>query len=240
MNAKKIVAALLAVVLLIGVGVGGTLAWLYDFTNEVKNTFTVGNINIDLQETVNGTTVSAKTNNVGNDQFKIIPGTTQLKDPKVIVAEGSEDCYVFVQITAVNTTVENLKYTVGSTEFTDNVTFVEWLIDNQEINGTTWQSLKDVPGVYYREYTGGEKVEYPVLKDNKVTYPSTLTKAQIDGLQTYINATFGDPSHGQPSLTFKAYAVQMNYSNSEGTTVEFTPEQAWNVANGRDPDATTP
>lgn len=238
-SAKKILVVLLAAVLLIGVGVGGTLAWLIDFTDEVENTFTVGNINIDLKETVNGVDSSAKTNRVENNTFKIIPGTEQPKDPRVIVAAGSEDCYVFVEITAVNTTVENLKYTVGSTEIINNVTFVEWLIDNQEINGTKWQSLKDVPGVYYREYTGGEKVEYPVLKDNKVTYPSTLAKAQIDALQNYIKETYTDnPAEGLPSLTFKAYAVQMDYS--EGVDGEFSPEQAWNVAKGLNPDGTTP
>ena len=235
MNAKKIVAALLAVVLLIGIGVGGTLAWLFDFTDEVQNTFTVGNINIDLKETVNGVDSSAKTNRVENDTFKIIPGTTQPKDPTVIVEKNSEDCYVFVEITAVNTTVENLTYKVGSNEFTENVTFVQWAIADG------WTELDGVENVYYREYTSGNKETYAVLAGDKVSYSKDLTKAQIDALQNYIEETSTDnPAEGLPSLTFKAYAVQMDYSNSDGNAAKFTAQEAWNVANGRNPDGTTP
>lgn len=47
---KKMVAVLLAVALLIGCGIGGTLAWLMDTTPAVTNTFTVGNVDITLVE----------------------------------------------------------------------------------------------------------------------------------------------------------------------------------------------
>lgn len=222
MNAKKIVAALLAAVLLIGVGVGGTLAWLYDFTNEVENTFTVGNINIDLVETVDGNTVSAKEGHVGNNNFTIIPGTEQPKDPKVIVKGNSEACYVFVKVIEKNITYKGVQY-------------VNWTIDSD------WKKLTtDAEGtVYYRVYSANTAdQEYPVLDGNKVTYSENLTKQQIDALQTHINTDYDDPSHGQPSLTFKAYAVQMDYS--EGVDGKFSPEQAWNVANGLNPGVTTP
>ena len=201
MNAKKIVAALLAAVLLIGIGVGGTLAWLMDYTMEVQNTFTVGDINIDLQETVynpstgKNDTLSAKTNNVGNNQFKIIPGTQQTKDPKVIVEENSEDCYVFVKVIEKNTTYNNVEY-------------VHWDIP------TDWTPLLtdalDGGKVYYRVYSANTAdQEYPVLLDNKVTYSENLTKQQIDALQNFIKATYTDnPAEGLPSLTFKAFAVQ--------------------------------
>ena len=52
----------LALVLVVAVAsVGGTLAWLKASTDPVTNTFTVGDINIDLTETT------------GNN-YKIIPG----------------------------------------------------------------------------------------------------------------------------------------------------------------------
>ena len=40
---KKKTLALLSAVLLMGAVIGGTLAWFTDTTEEVKNTFTVGN-----------------------------------------------------------------------------------------------------------------------------------------------------------------------------------------------------
>lgn len=227
MNAKKIVAALLAVVLLIGIGVGGTLAWLIDFTDEVENTFTVGNINIDLKETVNGVDSSAKTNRVENNTFKIIPGTEQPKDPTVIVKGNSEDCYVFVKVIEKNTTYNNVEY-------------VHWDIHT----GWTLLLTDDLDGgeVYYRVYSANtDDLDYPVLLGNKVSYSKDLTKAQIDALQNYIEETYTDnPAEGLPSLTFKAYAVQMDYSNSDGNAAKFTAQEAWNVANGRNPDGTTP
>ena len=186
--------ALLAIVLLIGVGIGGTLAWLIDSTYEVKNTFTVGNINIDLVETVYNTgngkdeTLSAKTENVSNDQFTIIPGRTETKDPTVIVAAGSEDCYVFVMIEESYTTVDGVK-------------FVDW---TPAAGWTKLTGVENVDNVYYRVYTGGARAEYSVLADNQVSYPSALTKAQIDAFLEL----FEEPSQAKPSLKFKAFAVQ--------------------------------
>lgn len=68
--------AMLALVLVIGCAVGGTIAWLTAQTDPVVNTFTYGDINIDLKETT------------GND-YKIIPGVDIEKDPKVTVKANS-------------------------------------------------------------------------------------------------------------------------------------------------------
>ena len=48
-KAKKILALLLCAVLLIGASVAGTLAYLTFQTNEVKNTFSVGKVNLGDQ-----------------------------------------------------------------------------------------------------------------------------------------------------------------------------------------------
>lgn len=82
---KKIVAAALACVLCVGLGIGGTLAWLTAQSGEVKNTFTTSNIDITLTETTGA-------------EYKMIPGHTIAKDPKAAVVAGSEDCYLFVKI----------------------------------------------------------------------------------------------------------------------------------------------
>ena len=46
---KKKIALLMAMVMLFGMTVAGTLAWLQAETDPVVNTFTVGNINITLR-----------------------------------------------------------------------------------------------------------------------------------------------------------------------------------------------
>lgn len=85
---KKIAISIVAVALVLCCAIGGTLAWLTDKTGPVTNTFTVGDINIDLAET---TTV-----------YKVIPGSDIAKNPKVTVKAGSEACWLFVEITEEN------------------------------------------------------------------------------------------------------------------------------------------
>ena len=96
---NKTVAILLALVLAIGCAVGGTLAWLISQTESVVNTFTYGDIDIDLTETTGA-------------EYKIIPGVNISKDPKVTVTAGSEACWLFVKVEEQGTFVAN-KVTYG-------------------------------------------------------------------------------------------------------------------------------
>lgn len=82
---NKTVAILLALVLAIGCAVGGTLAWLISKTNPVVNTFTYGDINIDLKEDTKG-------------PYTITPGKNITKDPKVTVKANSEACWLFMKV----------------------------------------------------------------------------------------------------------------------------------------------
>lgn len=82
---KNTLALVLALALLVAGVVGGTLAWLTDQTAEVKNTFTVGDINIGLTETT--------------ADYKMVPGNTIAKDPTVTVKANSEACWLFVKVT---------------------------------------------------------------------------------------------------------------------------------------------
>ena len=69
---KKTVALLMSLVLIFGVAVGGTIAWLMDTTKEVVNTFTVGKVDIDLTET--GSTLNTE-KDVYEKSYKMIPGS---------------------------------------------------------------------------------------------------------------------------------------------------------------------
>lgn len=89
---KKMFIAMLALVLALGCAVGGTIAWLTAQTPDVKNTFTYGNINIELNETT-------------GENYKIIPGKDIDKDPKVTVKANSEDCWLFVKVVKEGTFV---------------------------------------------------------------------------------------------------------------------------------------
>lgn len=187
----KAVVLLLAVVLLIGCTVGGTLAWLIAQSETVTNTFTVGNINIELKEHALGTDGKlTETEITAINTYKILPGTEQPKDPFVRIAANSEDCWVFVQIKETNNTASaDLKY-------------VTWAI----ADGWTLLESKDGVSTYYRtqSYTTATDAQtYAILSKNQVAYSSDLTKAMIDSLQ-----------NNTPTLIFKAFAVQSDAATS--------------------------
>ena len=110
---KKILALVLALTLLVAGVVGGTLAWLTDRTAEVKNTFTVGDINIGLTETTT--------------DYKMVPGNTIAKDPTVTVKAESEACWLFVQVTESENLDTFITYAIaeGWTELQDGVYYRE-------------------------------------------------------------------------------------------------------------------
>ena len=100
-RSSKSLVLVLALVTLITATVGGTLAWLYDTTEKVENTFTVGDITIHLTETGADTTT-------GKKDYPFVPGQTLPKDPKVTVDPNSENCYLFIKIKEANNTCTGL------------------------------------------------------------------------------------------------------------------------------------
>ena len=76
-KARRALLSISLVLVMMMAAVGGTIAWLTDSTDEIKNTFTVGNVDIDLTETAN---------NSSNDgwEAELNPGSVYVKDPKAI------------------------------------------------------------------------------------------------------------------------------------------------------------
>lgn len=190
LSTKAIVAIVAAAVMLCGM-IGGTLAWLIDKTEEVVNTFTYGDINIKLDETIldrEGNTVDEDGD--GNPDrgesgnvYKMIPGQDITKDPVLTVKAGSEDCYVFVKL------VESTDAKFGD--------FMEYKVD------PAWAKLDGVDGVYYRvvsaenDLANGD-LEMNVLENKTVSVKSSVTKEMLNNLT----------SETYPTLTVTGYAVQ--------------------------------
>lgn len=153
----------LALALIVGVAGGATFAWLTAKSDTVTNTFTYGDINIDLAEST------------GSD-YKIIPGVNIAKDPKVTVKAGSEACWLFVKV---------------EEEDWPTPTYVDGEKPVRKVNydiadGWTKGDGTNIPAnVYYREVAAKDAAqEFPVLKDNKITVSDTLTKIDISGIST--------------------------------------------------------
>ena len=100
MKKSKVLLTLLCAVALVATSVFGTLAYLTS-TDEVTNTFTVGNVAIKLDEApVDEDGVADKTaERVDKNDYHLLPGHKYDKDPMVTVLAGSERSYIKMTVT---------------------------------------------------------------------------------------------------------------------------------------------
>lgn len=192
-SSKKALALVLASVVCLAVVAGGVYMWLIDKDGPIKNTFTIGNVDITLTEQAGGT----------DKEFPMVPDKKMVKDPLVTVVGGSEKCYVFVQAVEAGGNV-----TVGGVtkSFSD---FVEY-----EVDGSIWTAVPNQTGWYYQVVDESSADQaFDVLKkkwktdstlsanDAQIHIKDSVTKEMMDALKA------AGPS-ALPTLTFNAAAVQ--------------------------------
>ena len=96
MSNKKFIAILsvfvmLALTMVVGCAVDGTVAWLVSESESSVSTFTLGDINIKLTEAESE-----------SQPLKIIPGVDIRRSLKVTVDPNSEACWLFVKVEGTN------------------------------------------------------------------------------------------------------------------------------------------
>ena len=113
MNKKKTITA--AVVLMLVLLVGGLVAYFTD-KDEVTNTFTVGNVDIEVLETNWDALTDSDGNDIPDDAENMMPGQSVAKDPKIHNLSTTNPAYVFAKIespcTTGTTPLELFDYTV--------------------------------------------------------------------------------------------------------------------------------
>lgn len=100
-KAKKVLLLVLCAALLVGASVAGTVAYLTS-KDTVTNTFTVGNIQINLDEANVATTDDTTDRTETGNAYHLLPNQTYTKDPTVWVKEGSEEAYIRMIVTVSN------------------------------------------------------------------------------------------------------------------------------------------
>lgn len=196
----KGIALALVLVLLLGCGIGGTIAWLLDTTPTVTNTFTVGKVDLTLVESpydVANNTYGSPAEGVTNN-YPMIPGNTYKKDPKVTVTANSEDCWLFVKVDTVNNPTTYLDYTLA--------------ISN-------WETVETGENytVFYKEVSSSTTDQYWNLLTADANGITVTVKDTIVNKGTAAEGTVTMPDN-TPQLVFTAYAVQK---------ANRTVEQAW-------------
>ena len=132
---KKTLVLVCCAALLVCISVGATVAYLTSKTDVVQNTFTVGDVEIILDETdVDLYGVKDGETRVTANEYKLLPGHTYIKDPMVTVKANSEESYIRMFVTI--------------TDYADvKAVFGEDFLPEKFVNGwdsTTWVSTNVV------------------------------------------------------------------------------------------------
>ena len=215
-RSKALLLTLCAVVLVIAT-VFGTMAYLTS-TDEVQNTFTVGQVKITLDEAkVNpdGTLVykedgQTPVDRVSTNSYKLLPGHTYNKDPMVTVLKGSEPSYVKMTVTFSKANELDAIFAPDGANLTS--------IFNG-YNATNWigkGNTKDAAAnTRTYEFWYKETVDAPdadVALDalfDSITVPGEITNEQLATIEGM-------------TITVNAYAIQADgFANAEAAWVAF-------------------
>jgi predicted ribosomally synthesized peptide with SipW-like signal peptide len=133
-NLKRTLITVVAMLLVCVISVAATLAYLYDASEKVVNAFTIGKVDISLDEAevnINGQLLDVdgnvwdpedavpKADRVFGNEYKLIPNRTYVKDPIVHVSEDSEPCILYVLIYVPNAINDVILFTSEATDPND-------------------------------------------------------------------------------------------------------------------------
>lgn len=173
----------LCAVLLVVTTVFVTMAFLTD-TDKVTNTFTVGRVDISLDEAPvdeYGDVVQGK--RVQANKYKLIPGHEYAKDPTIHVEEGSEDCWLFVKVQNGLLNAEAADDNIDSQMAERGWTLVSGTTDIYSYKETV--SAKENVVVFER-FTIGGTVDVADYEDAEIVI--TAYAIQADGFNTAADA----------------------------------------------------
>ncbi|MBQ6818854.1 MAG: hypothetical protein IJP35_04520 [Clostridia bacterium] len=164
---KALLLALCAVLLVVTT-VFTTLAFMTATTGKVTNTFTVGKVSITMDEAdVNEYGVATGNPRDTENEYKLIPGHTYVKDPTVHVGEGSEESWLFVKITN----------NIAGALVEDGVNSIA-----AQLTANGWSAVDGQDGVYAYE----DKVN---VGDDIKVIGSITVKNEVANLDTYAGKT---------------------------------------------------
>lgn len=204
MKNKKLAKALLLVlcaILLVCASVLGTLAYLTS-EDTVTNTFTVGKVQISMDETdvdEHGVAIE-NADRVKENTYQLIPGREYTKDPIVYVTAESETCYVFIKVQNDIADLEDASNTIHS-----------------QILANGWTQVE--AGVYYQR----------IAEDATDKDLETFETFKIDIAET--NETLAAVTNST-AVVVHAYAIQAENVEQEGKSDAENAAIAWATVYG--------
>ena len=219
---------MICVLLMLNVSMFSTLAWMTD-TSELVNTFTVGKVDIDLNETD-----VDEDGNTKENEYRLIPGSELKKDPTVTVMAGSEETYIrmFLHIynaSAVRKIVTNSEH--GLNTFIDLLGDLD--TDSWKFEKITQDKSKNTVSYEFRYKTtvsGLDDTGNPLQKDldleplfQKLLVPETLTMAELETLEK-----------GGFKMVVEAHAIQqLGFKDADEAWAAFEEEYEEGATNAQ-------
>ena len=202
----------LCAVLLVTASVLGTMAYLTS-TDEVVNTFTVGSVNIKLDEAqanADGSLVEGAAR-VKANSYKLLPGHTYNKDPMVTVLKGSESSYIKMTVTFSKASALDAIFAptggAGLTSIFNGYDAANWIYKGNTKDATADTRTYEF---WYKETVGAPTADVALdaLFDS-ITVPGTITNEQLATIEGM-------------TITVNAYAIQADgFANAEAAWAAF-------------------
>ena len=208
---KKILVACLCVALAVLTIAGTTLAYLTS-QETVTNTFTVGNVQIKLDEAkanADGTLVP-NADRVKENSYKLIPGHTYNKDPMVTVLSGSESSYIKMTVTFTKAAELDAIFAPTGADLTS--IFNGYDSTNWTYKGNTEDTANNTRTYefWYKEAVAAPTADVALdALFNQIKAPDSLTNSDLNNLKDL-------------KITVNAYAIQADgFATAEAAWAAF-------------------
>ena len=247
-NLTKALLLTLGAVALVCVSVFSTIAYLSE-SAAVSNTFTVGNVSIEMFESpvdsdgkintvvANGTTkeqFQAATNYVkktsDGNSYHLVPSQTFDKDPSIYVKSDSEDCYIFIKArNQIRSIEDGNMMRDGENADTDALTMKEQLL------AKGWKEMYKISAdesLYV--YTGTKELNGAFAG----VVEKSATERKIDLFNTFTVDAQADISKlGGAKVTITAFAIQGDVNVGGNDSIADTctlaeVQKLWNIVSG--------
>ena len=219
MNMKKIAILALSLCMIAAIAVTGTIAYFMDEDAE-NNVFTMGNVEIDLQEEF-------------DQNSNLQPGLNIDKNIRV-QNTGSNDAYVRVHI-AIPSELDD-----GNPDFNASKNFLHFNFDKDSVVYGQWSWIPEyTTGTGYLGNGQGNWNFYEQNIDGKdynvyvVTYRSALASGEITGTDAitnvYLDKTVNAEADYEKDENGEDVVKSYRYWDTKGNEVTYTAEEASNI-----------
>lgn len=204
MKKKNILTIALSLSMAGVIAVGATLAYFTDSTDAKTNTFTMGKVKINLEDSTTEDETEATSGKDGIQFHNVMPGDTRNKKVEITKADGSADCYVAILVEAVPDADANVpacddlldcvkKSVTDSTAWT-----VKYLDSDRNVTSAADENKNKIPDdARYALYVYNDAL---VNETDAATLFTTITFPGEEWDNDYAEASF--------SLKVTGYAVQ--------------------------------